>query len=84
MQDHEIRHLIDEVANKAAAAAVKQTLVTMGIDADNPFEVQKDMQYLREWRESISAVKRHGLDAAIGFIILGALAMVWAAIKNPV
>lgn len=83
MNDGDIRTLIDEVAHKAASAAVKQTLVTMGIDADNPFEVQKDMQMLREWRESISAVKRHGLLVAIAVIIVGALGLVWAAIKNP-
>lgn len=84
MEDHEVRRLIDEVAHKAASEAVKQTLVTMGIDADNPFEVQKDMQHLREWRESISAVKRHGLLAAIGVLTIGLIGLIWAAIKNPV
>lgn len=82
MDDGQIRTLIDEVAHKAASAAVKQTLVTMGIDADNPFEVQKDMQHLREWRESISSVKRHGLMVAIGVITVGVHGLIWTAIKN--
>ena len=41
------REIID-VAERAAHEAVKTTLMTIGINVDNPFEAQKDFTVMRE------------------------------------
>lgn len=44
---------IEQIASEAARKAVKETLLTLGIDADNPIAAQKDMVILREVGELV-------------------------------
>lgn len=74
MNEQEIRKIVAE--------AVAETLTRLGIEASEPLEVQKDMQHLREWRESIATVKRQSLITAIGILVAGALGIVWMAVKG--
>lgn len=74
MTEAEIRRIV--------AQAVDETLTRMGIDAGEPIEVQKDMQHLRAWRESIATVKRQGIITAIGILTAGIIGAVWLAIKG--
>lgn len=48
--DRETQALMEKMAEEAAQAAVKQTLLTLGIDPEDPLEAQKDMATLRELR----------------------------------
>jgi hypothetical protein len=45
--------LIRQVADETARRAVESTLITLGIDQDNPLETQRDMAALRELRELV-------------------------------
>lgn len=74
MTEAEIRRIVTET--------VEQTFMRLGIEADDPLEVQKDMQHLRQWRESINTVKRQGMITAIGIVTAGVLGAVWLAIKG--
>ena len=47
-QGHEA--LMREIADKAAHAAVIETLTTLGIDPTDPREAQKDFAWLRSYR----------------------------------
>lgn len=67
---------------KIVAETVKETLTRMGIEADDPFEVQKDMQHLRGWRTSTETVKRQGLLTAVGILTAGVIGLIWMAIKG--
>ena len=69
---------------RVVAEAVQETLVKMGVDIDDPIEMQKDMSFLREWRNSTAAVKRHGLITAIGVLVVAGLGLVWLAIRGGV
>lgn len=40
-------HLMRQVANEAATAAINELMLKLGIDVTNPLSVQKDMQALR-------------------------------------
>lgn len=73
---------INKVAQEAARAAVKETLLTIGIDTNNPLEFQRDMQHLRAWREASATVKRQGLITAVGILTAGFLAIIWLYIKG--
>ena len=74
MTELEIRRIVAET--------VKETLTRMGIEADDPFEVQKDMQHLRSWRTSTETVKRQGLLTAVGIVTAGVIGIIWMAIKG--
>lgn len=67
---------------KIVAEAVKETLTSMGIPADEPIEVQRDMQHLRAWRESVATVKKQSLVTAVGILTAGFVGLIWLAIKG--
>jgi len=48
--DPETKAFMREVAEESAEKAVRRFAMTLGIDADNPLEVQKDLAALREFR----------------------------------
>jgi hypothetical protein len=75
MTEAEIRKIVSDT--------VSETLMKLGIDADDPLEFQADMQHLRNWRQSVATVKRQSLMTAIGIITAGVLAIVWMAAKGP-
>ena len=62
--------------------AVVDTLMLMGVDAENPIEMQKDFQHLREWRGTVEAVKRRSLLTVAGILATGLVAAVWVGIKS--
>lgn len=74
MDEREVRRIVSE--------AVTETLTRIGIEADDPLEVQKDMQHLRAWRESVTTVKRQSLVTAIGILSAGILGAIWMALKG--
>jgi hypothetical protein len=63
-------------------ATVKKTLMELGLDTDNPIELQRDFAHLRTWRESIEEVKRKGFLAAVTVVVTGALGLFWVAFKG--
>jgi hypothetical protein len=68
---------------KIVSKTVSETLIKLGIDADDPLEFQADMQHLRNWRQSVATVKRQSLTTAIGIITAGVLGLVWLAVRGP-
>lgn len=67
---------MEEVAEEAAAKALANLFMTLGVDVSDPKDVkalQADLSHLRAWRESTVAVKQHALKTAIGVVVSGAL-----------
>lgn len=76
MTEDEIR----DVARTAAREAVHEVMIAMGVDASNPaamIEMQKDFLSLREWRQSMQAIRRHSLITAVGVIVMGVLGVIY-------
>ncbi len=72
LTSEEIRHL----ASESAKSAVRELLVAMGVDANDPkslLEMQEDFSHLRAWRKSTQAVKEKSLSAAVAFFVTGFL-----------
>lgn len=61
---------------------VKETLLTLGLDIDDPIKVQKDFQHLREWRETTETIKSHSLTTLVGIVAAGILGFIWIGIKD--
>ena len=56
---------------------VHETFLTLGVDASDPIEVQKDFQHLRDWRKTTEAVKRKGVVTIVGILAAGLAGLVW-------
>lgn len=50
----ETKRIAEAAAREAAKAAVHETLVALGIDVSDPFEIQKDMAAMRDMRHLLS------------------------------
>lgn len=74
MTENEIRRIVAET--------VDQTLTRLGVDTENPLEFQRDLQHLREWRKSVSTIKRQSLITAVGIVVAGVIGLVWIAVKG--
>lgn len=74
--------MTDDDIKKLVSQTVADTLIKLGIDTEDPAELQRDMIHLREWRQSIGTVKRQGLITAIGIVTAGVLGAIWLAIKG--
>ena len=70
------------IATKAAHMAVNEAFNRLGIDVSDWQEVQKDMAFVRDWRESSEAIKRQGVVALAVAVLIGLAGLVWAALKG--
>ena len=64
--------------------SVLETLTSLGIDINNPLDVQKDLQYIRRMREGSDAVKGNVIKAIIATTIPTCIYVVWLAIKRSI
>jgi hypothetical protein len=62
--------------------SVYETFTLLGLDHENPLEMQRDFQYLREWRTASEKIKTQGLTVIIGIIITGLCAALWLGLKQ--
>ncbi|MCQ9146068.1 hypothetical protein KWJ32_15275 [Brucella sp. BTU2] len=74
--------MVKDTAEHAAKEAVRQTLLTLGIDTQDPIEVQADMRHLREWRKSVATVKKQSLMTAIAILTSGMIGVIWLALTS--
>ena len=76
--DPEFREELKEIV----AESVRQTLMQLGIASNDPIEMQRDMQHLREWRRTMDTIKSKGLLTIIGMFCTGIMAAIWLGIKE--
>jgi len=74
---------IRAIAEQVSSEVVKQLLLALGINTNDPGEIvklQKDFALLRSWRENVDTVKNKGLAAAVGFVVTAILGLIVAFI----
>lgn len=92
MTDDELRELIrSEMASMreptnlhmqdVVRTAVHETLISLGMNAKNPLQLQADMAFIRELRETTEKVKSRGLLALIGLLVTAICGAIWLGIK---
>ncbi|WP_022957284.1 hypothetical protein [Spongiibacter tropicus] len=62
---------IQELADKAAAKAVQDTLKSLGFDMENPMDIQRNMLYLDTQRRATESVSKFTRITIWGFVISG-------------
>lgn len=65
-----------------AKEVVNETLTGLGIDTQNPLSVQRDLQYLREWRHTIESIRGKAILAAVGIAVVGLCGVLWLGLKT--
>lgn len=64
--------------------AVVEGMSTLGIDARNPLDVQKDMQFVRELRLMSEKVKQKTYLTIVALIIGALAATIWLGFKGAI
>lgn len=67
---------------KVVSEAVSDTLTKLGIEVDDPLKVQRDLQFLRRWRESSETVTLKGLTTAFALIVTGILGLIYMKLQG--
>ncbi len=80
----EVEALMREIASEAACQAVDKTLIAHGIDPESPFEFQKDMVHLREWRLRVERIQDKSLMTIVVIIVGCAAAAIGLGIKAKI
>jgi hypothetical protein len=62
--------------------AVVEAMSTLGIDARNPMDVQRDMQFVRELRLMSESVKKKTLLTMVGLLVAALLGVAWLGVKS--
>lgn len=76
---------VQDIATKAAEEAVRNVLLTLGIDTSRPesiVQAQADFHFLRGWREAKTKVVGGTVLALVTLFIGGLCTLIWTAIKN--
>ena len=69
-------------AQELIRATVRETFLLLGVKVDDPIEVQKDFQHLREWRTTTDSVKSKGMLTIVGIAVSGLVAAFWLGFKE--
>jgi len=82
---------IQEIANRAAKAvierevvaeAVRQTLIQLGIDSQNPIEMQKDFQHLRQWRKAGEDLRSKSILSILTLLLAGVVSLALLGVRE--
>lgn len=76
--------LTKDQIKEIVSEGVYETFTQLGLDHENPLEMQRDFQYLRDWRVASEQLKSKGLIILAWIIITGAIAALWIGFKNMV
>ena len=68
----------------AVKDGINDVLKTIGVDVDNPKEMQKDFIFIRDVRQGTEKVKYKVLFTFIGVCMAGTLVALWQGFKDSV
>lgn len=74
-------HIDEDELRRVCQSAVTETLTSLGLQPEDPRAMQRDLQFLRELRETAEAVRRKGILVLVGALIAAGLAALWAGIR---
>jgi hypothetical protein len=67
---------------RIVSETVKQTLVQLGVDAQDPIQMQRDFQHLRQWRRAGEDLRSKGMLALLGIFLTGLVSLVGIGVKE--
>ena len=82
MEDNIVVSLTKAQLKEIVAEGVQETFIQLGLDHENPLEMQRDFQYLREWRTASEKIKTQGIYTIVAIIITGLFGALWVGVKH--
>lgn len=79
-----LQNLTPEEARTLIREAVRETFLMLGVTVDDPIEVQKDFNHLREWRNTTESIKSKSMMTVVGIMVTGTLAALWLGLKEMI
>lgn len=76
---------IQHIASETAKAAVRETLLTLGVNIEKPdavLKMQQDFAYLRDWREASGTIKARTITTLVGILVTGMVGAIWVALSG--
>jgi len=77
-----VLQLTDDQLKRIVQDSVRETLVRLGVDAENPLEMQRDFQHLRDWRMTVTSVRSKSLLTMTGIIVAGLVGLFWLGFRE--
>lgn len=74
--------ITDMQLKKVLKETVLDTLTQLGIEHQEPFEMQKDFQHLRELRVSTEEIKKKGLLTLVGIFAASSVGVIVLGLKD--
>jgi hypothetical protein len=74
---------MEDIAERAAAKTIDKLFTRLGVDIDEPLEMQKDFAHLRKWRHSVEMVQSTSLKVVVTTFITGILALLYMIFGHP-
>lgn len=65
----------DCLSKADAKLIVRETLIQIGVDLDDPIEFQRDCQFVRKVRTTHESIGMKIVNTAVGLVVTGTLAM---------
>jgi hypothetical protein len=86
MNDHDQEsrtvYLTENEIRAVIAETVSETLTKIGVEHDDPHEMQKDFHHLREWRKASTEIRTKSMITVLTVIIAGGLGALWLGFKT--
>jgi hypothetical protein len=73
---------VQALVRETVRQTVNETFVRLGVEVDDPLEMQKDFQHLRDWRETTDSVKKKTMLTAVGIVMTGGIAALVLGLKG--
>lgn len=79
------KHLVvsEEMLRRVVRDSVRDEFKAVGLNAEDPIEVQKDMAYLRSWRTMVQQGGMKAFLSAVKFITIGLIAATLIGLGTP-
>lgn len=76
--------MTEEQLKIAVKQAMIEAFISLGVDANDPIEMQKDLQYIRQMRRGCESVKSIAVKSIITVTVPSMLYVIWLAIKQSI
>jgi hypothetical protein len=74
--------LTEQQIERIAEKAVETYMIRMGIELEDPRDMQSDMIFIRKFRQTCEAVGGKIVMVIVGVLTMGVIGGAWLAIKN--
>lgn len=73
---------LSEVVRSTARESVITTLTTLGIQVDDPIQMQQDFMFIRNFRMSSQQATRYAAMTIIGILISGVIGLIVMGVRT--